>query len=107
MRFLFLLLAALAACSTPTGPRPAPLPELKESARVRALWTARAGNADSFVFEPALADGAVFSAARDGTVMRVDAASGHTAFGRQPRSGPPTAGPSTEPRLHDIAPSAK
>jgi outer membrane protein assembly factor BamB len=68
--------AAFAACSTPTGPQPAQLPELKESAKVREVWRASAGSADTFVFEPAFADGAVYSAARDGTVMRLDAASG-------------------------------
>ncbi len=77
MRIFFLLLAAaVAACTTPSGPQPAPLPELKESAKVREVWSARAGSADTFVFEPAFADGAVYSAARDGTVMRLDAASG-------------------------------
>jgi len=75
-----LVLAALAACSTPTGPKPAALPELKESAHVRSLWSARVGNADRFVFEPALAEGAVFTAARDGTVTRIDAASGRTVW---------------------------
>ena len=78
--YALLTLTALAACSTPHGPQPAPLPELKESAQVRQVWTARAGKADSFVFEPAFADGAVYSAGRDGTVVRVDAASGHTAW---------------------------
>ena len=78
--WLILVVAALAACSTPSGPQPAPLPPLQESARVRSLWTASVGNADRFVFEPALADGAVFTAARDGTVERIDAASGRTAW---------------------------
>lgn len=35
------------------------------------------------------------------------AATGQTASGSQPRSGPPTAGPTTEPRLQDIDASAK
>ncbi|HET7362685.1 MAG TPA: outer membrane protein assembly factor BamB [Burkholderiales bacterium] len=93
---LFLLVAALAACSTPTGPQPAPLPELKESAKVREAWSARAGNADVFMFEPAFADGAVFTAARDGTVTRLDAASGrrqwHVSAGTQLSSGVGTDG---------------
>ena len=78
--YVVLMLAALCACSTPSGPQPAPLPELKESAQVRQAWSARAGRADSFVFEPAFADGAVYSAGRDGTVIRVDAASGRSAW---------------------------
>src|SRR5206468_12651468 len=52
--------AAFAACSTPSGPQPAQLPQLKESAKVREVWSASAGSADSFVFEPAFADGAVY-----------------------------------------------
>jgi outer membrane protein assembly factor BamB len=97
-----LAVAALAACSSPTGPKPAALPELKESARVRELWTARAGNADSFAFEPALAGGAVFGAARDGTVIRVDAASGRTAWRVSTRT-PLSSGVGTDGRIVAVA----
>src|SRR5258706_3013184 len=67
-----------AACSSPSGPKPAELPRLEHEARVRALWSARTGGADRFVFTPALVDGSVYSAARDGTVTRLEAASGRT-----------------------------
>ncbi|OGA66793.1 MAG: outer membrane protein assembly factor BamB [Betaproteobacteria bacterium RIFCSPLOWO2_12_FULL_65_14] len=70
---------ALAGCglfSSPSGPKPAPLPALERGQEVRVLWTAQVGSADRFVFAPASAGDAVFSAARDGTVVRLDAASG-------------------------------
>src|SRR3954469_25703636 len=102
MRFSILLLAALAACSTPTGPQPAPLTDLKESARVRALWTARTGDAETFVFEPAFADGAVFTAARDGTVSRLDAASGRNRW-RKSAGTPLSAGVGTDGRIVAVA----
>ena len=69
--------AALAACSSaPTGPKPAALPELAGAKTVRVLWRAVVGAAEDFVFSPALVGDAVYAAARDGTVRRLDAASG-------------------------------
>jgi outer membrane protein assembly factor BamB len=69
--------AALAACSSaPTGPKPAPLPELAQAKPVRVLWRAHVGGAGDFVFSPALVGDAVYAAARDGTVSRLDAATG-------------------------------
>jgi outer membrane protein assembly factor BamB len=70
---------ALAGCglfSSPSGPKPAPLPPLEQAQQVRVLWAAQVGRADRFVFTPAIAGDAVYSAARDGTVVRLDAASG-------------------------------
>jgi outer membrane protein assembly factor BamB len=70
------LSAALCACSTPSGPKPAALTPIEHATAVRTLWTASVGGADRFVFTPAIADGSVFAAGRDGTVRRFDAASG-------------------------------
>jgi outer membrane protein assembly factor BamB len=72
----FLLPAVLAACSTPSGPKPAPLQPLERPQEVRVLWTARVGSGDRFIFTPAHVGDAVFAAARDGTVVRLDAAKG-------------------------------
>ena len=75
--------ALLAGCGSlnpfeSSGPRPGPLPQLSSQQAVRVLWTASVGSADRFSFAPALAGGSVYAAARDGTVMRIDAANGQT-----------------------------
>ena len=63
-----------AACSSPSGPKPAELQRLEKPREVRVLWSARIGTADRFVFFPALVGDSVFAAARDGTVVRLDGA---------------------------------
>ncbi|HYL91174.1 MAG TPA: outer membrane protein assembly factor BamB [Burkholderiales bacterium] len=68
--------AILCACASDTGPKPAPLVPLERGAQPKVVWSASAGDADRFVFSPAFADGAVYTAARNGTVTRFDAASG-------------------------------
>ena len=74
---LLVAAALLAGCaSAPTGPKPAELVRLEHPAPVKRIWGAQVGDAGRFVFEPAFADGAVYAAARDGTVVRLDAASG-------------------------------
>jgi outer membrane protein assembly factor BamB len=62
--------------SGPTGPKPAELPPLAGAQTVRVLWSVSIGTADSFFFSPALAGDSVYAAARDGTVARIDAATG-------------------------------
>jgi outer membrane protein assembly factor BamB len=64
--------------STPEGAKPAPLPVLTGARSVTPLWSANVGGGGGFVFTPALAGDSVYAAARDGTVMRIDAASGRT-----------------------------
>ena len=61
--------------AAPRNP-PAALVEFKPALTVRSAWTASLGKAGSFVFSPVAADGSVFAAAGDGTVTRIDAASG-------------------------------
>jgi outer membrane protein assembly factor BamB len=92
-RFLPLLAAAgmLSACSSmPTlpsvnpvdwfggssGPKPAELPALTNPQLVKVLWSARVGAAEGYFFSPVLIGDGVYAAARDGTVARLDAASG-------------------------------
>lgn len=70
------LLAGCSWFSGPSGPRPAELPELAAAREVRVLWSARVGDAGRFAFAPAHVGDAVYAAARDGTVTRLDAASG-------------------------------
>lgn len=68
--------AALAACSTPSGPKPAELQPIPGAKPVRVLWSANVGAAERFTFTPAVVGEAVYAAARDGTVTRLDAATG-------------------------------
>jgi outer membrane protein assembly factor BamB len=82
MRLAFVLSASLAlsACgmfSSPSGPKPAELTNIERAQEVRVLWSAYVGGADRFAFTPAIIGDAVFAAARDGTVVRLDAANGN------------------------------
>jgi outer membrane protein assembly factor BamB len=64
------------ACSSPSGPKPAELQRLEKAQEVRVIWSASVGAAERFVFFPASVGESVFAAARDGTVIRLDAAKG-------------------------------
>ena len=72
---LVLVLAA-SACSSPSGPKPAPLQPVPEAREVRVLWSARIGSAERFAFSPAVSAEGIFAAARDGTVVRLDPTNG-------------------------------
>lgn len=75
---LALLLPALAGCfgASSSGPKPAALEPLPQARELHLLWSTQVGSAGAFVFSPALAGEAVYAAARDGTVARLDAADG-------------------------------
>ena len=75
-RSVLVLALAAAACSSPSGPKPAALQPLEKPQEVRVLWSARVGGAERFTFSPALVGESIFAAARDGTVVRLDAAKG-------------------------------
>ena len=66
------------------GPKMADLPELKDAVPVTTLWHANVGAAGNSVFFPAIAGGAVFAAAADGTVARFDIATGSQAWRAKP-----------------------
>ncbi len=57
-------------------PPPAPLVPIANPVPVRVLWQAAVGKAEFATFTPAVAAGSVFAAAADGTVVRLDAATG-------------------------------
>jgi outer membrane protein assembly factor BamB len=79
MRSAILIPVFLTGCSlfsSAGGPKPAELTRLGGAKEVRVLWSARVGSAGPYAFVPALAGDAVYAAARDGTVSRLDAASG-------------------------------
>jgi outer membrane protein assembly factor BamB len=58
------------------GPKPAELPALTNPHPVKVLWTVSVGAAEGYIFSPALAGDSLYAAARDGTVVRLDAATG-------------------------------
>ncbi len=60
-------------------PKPAPLPALTGGATARVLWSVPVGAAGAG-FQPIAVGDAVSAASRDGTVVRVDAASGRVAW---------------------------
>lgn len=79
------LIAALAGCSSmnplnwfggSNAPKPAPLVEIVKPLPVRTLWQVRVGAANRYALTPAVADGAIYAAAFDGTVTRLDETSG-------------------------------
>lgn len=94
--------ALLAGCSTisslnpfaakapPRNP-PAELTEVKQTVAVRTVWSLGVGSAGAYVFSPAAARGDVFAAAADGSVTRIDAATGGTIW-RISAGSPLTAG---------------
>lgn len=55
-----------------SGPKLAPLPGIANPAEVRVSWSLGAGKAAGYVFSPAVAGDAVFVAANDGTVQRIE-----------------------------------
>lgn len=78
---------ALAGCSSlnPFAKKesrnaPAALVDFKPSMSIRTLWTASVGKAGTYEFSPALAGDGLFVAAADGTVMRLDSATGRSAW---------------------------
>lgn len=77
--------ASLAGCSSlnpfagKSAPRnpPAALEDIKPTLAVRTTWSTSIGGSGTFVFSPAIADGSVYAVAADGSLARIDAASGH------------------------------
>jgi outer membrane protein assembly factor BamB len=78
--FLAALSAALlASCANPfakSGPQPAELERIANPRPVKVLWSSNVGSGEPYIFSPALAADSVYTAARDGTVTRLDAATG-------------------------------
>ena len=62
--------------SRSAAPEMAPLPALAQSIKVTTLWQADIGNSQQAIFSPAVAGDSVYAAAYDGTITRLDAASG-------------------------------
>lgn len=74
------LLAAVAGCGGSSGPKPAALPELASPREAKLLWSASIGDAQRFIFSPALVGETVYAAAREGAVAAFEAATGKEAW---------------------------
>ena len=80
-----LLAIAVAGCSSlnpmdlirpDNRPKMATLPEIKSNVSFKALWQASVGASGPATFSPAVVGDSVYAAARDGTVVRLNAATG-------------------------------
>lgn len=106
-------IAVLAGCSTlsslnpfshkqaPLNP-PAALVPFTPTLAVRTVWTAVIGKAAAYTFTPAVTSQSVFVAAADGSLMRLDAETGATAW-RINAGMPLTAGVGTDGNLLALA----
>lgn len=84
------VLAVLAGCSSLSSLNPfssksdrnppAELVDFKPTLNVRTAWSATVGSARGFVFSPAIANGSLFAAAADGTLVRLDASNGRSVW---------------------------
>ena len=59
-----------------TAAKPAELPLLSSAQPVKTLWQASVGGAGIFIFSPTMVAGNIYAAARDGTVTKLEAATG-------------------------------
>lgn len=59
-----------------TAAKPAELPPLSSAQPVKTLWQASVGGAGIFIFSPTMVAGSIYAAARDGTVTKLEAATG-------------------------------
>ncbi|MFL9877569.1 outer membrane protein assembly factor BamB [Herbaspirillum rhizosphaerae] len=72
--------ALLSGCSLFSSKKevnpPAALVEFKQTLRTKTVWTTSVGKAGNFQFSPVFAADSIFAAGADGTVVRVNAATG-------------------------------
>jgi outer membrane protein assembly factor BamB len=82
------MMAMVAGCSSlnpfaskpvPRNP-PAELVDFKPTLAIRTAWSTSVGSSGAFAFSPASANGSVFAAAADGSIMRLDAATGRAVW---------------------------
>jgi outer membrane protein assembly factor BamB len=83
------LLVATAGCSSlswlnpfaskpSTRNQPVPLVDFKQTLGVKTVWSTSIGKADKYVFSPAVVGNDLFTAAADGSINRLDAATGRS-----------------------------
>ena len=71
-----LAILAISACGGSPAVKPAELVKFKPSAKANVVWRASVGEADVYIFNPAVYEGAVYAAGADGGLARFDAARG-------------------------------
>jgi outer membrane protein assembly factor BamB len=74
------LVAVLGACSASKDIRrvPTPLTDIKSVLEVKQAWKASVGKSGGYLFQPAVAEGAVFAAGANGSVGKFNATTGDT-----------------------------
>ncbi|HTJ95218.1 MAG TPA: PQQ-binding-like beta-propeller repeat protein, partial [Pararobbsia sp.] len=76
------LASVLAACGSHEDPRrePTPLTDFKPTLDIKQVWSSSVGKAGQYLFQPTAVDGSIYAAGRNGSVIKIDAASGKTAW---------------------------
>ncbi|HEX7250485.1 MAG TPA: outer membrane protein assembly factor BamB [Burkholderiales bacterium] len=69
---------AIAGCSGSKGPQPTELVDIPSPRPVRTLWSSGVGDAEHYVFSPAIVGDAIYATGRNGTVTKLDAQKGRT-----------------------------
>ncbi|MFZ6686173.1 outer membrane protein assembly factor BamB [Undibacterium sp. SXout11W] len=59
---------------------PAPLVEVKSTIAIKQLWSVAVGSAGNYVFNPALDGSDLYASAADGTLVRIDSATGRSVW---------------------------
>jgi outer membrane protein assembly factor BamB len=70
----------LAGCSGSPGPKMAELADLPSYIPVRTLWAVGVGTTGDAILSPVVVGGAVYAAAQDGLIARIDAATGQVSW---------------------------
>jgi outer membrane protein assembly factor BamB len=71
-----LVIAAVSACGGSPAVKPAELVKFKPTAKASVVWRSSVGEAENYIFTPAVYEGAVYAAGADGRLARFDAARG-------------------------------
>src|SRR5882672_7153797 len=66
----------VSACGGSPAVKPAELVKFKPTAKAKVVWHASVGEADLYIFTPAVYEGAVYAAGADGRLARFDATRG-------------------------------
>ncbi len=71
-----LVVLAVSGCGGSPAVKPAELVKFKPTAKAKVVWRASVGEAETYIFSPAVYEGAVYAAGADGRLARFDAARG-------------------------------